>query len=108
MRTKADKRAGGNALPRTLGLAKRRVRFDELLPIAIDQKHATDRLRIGISPHAPFTVDLQTRIRMSRFCFARHANDRRCRSINFQTTAAAAGARGPTERVDAHVTNFSG
>ena len=42
-----------------LGLAKRRWRFEELLPIAIDSKHATDRLRIGISPHAPFTVDLE-------------------------------------------------
>ena len=42
-----------------LGLAKRRWRFEELLPIAIDRKHETDRLRIGISPHAPFTVDLE-------------------------------------------------
>jgi len=41
-----------------LGLAKRRHRFDELFPLAIDQTHSSERLRIGISPHAPYTVDL--------------------------------------------------
>ena len=41
-----------------LGLGKRRPRFDELLRHALDAKYATDRLRIGLSPHAPYTVDL--------------------------------------------------
>jgi cytosine/adenosine deaminase-related metal-dependent hydrolase len=41
-----------------LGLAGRRSRFDELLPMALDRSCQTDRLRIGLQPHAPFTVDL--------------------------------------------------
>jgi cytosine/adenosine deaminase-related metal-dependent hydrolase len=41
-----------------IGLAKRRGRFDELLPRAIDRSLATSRLKIGLSPHAPYTVDL--------------------------------------------------
>jgi len=41
-----------------LGLAKLRRRYDELLPRAIDRMHESDRLRIGITPHAPYTVDL--------------------------------------------------
>jgi cytosine/adenosine deaminase-related metal-dependent hydrolase len=41
-----------------LGLGLRRSRFDELFPRAIDSAYASDRLRIGISPHAPYTVDL--------------------------------------------------
>lgn len=40
-----------------LGLAARQERFEELLPGAIDEQWATDRLRIGLSPHAPYTVD---------------------------------------------------
>lgn len=40
-----------------LGLAGRQARFEELLPGAIDQRWATGRLRIGLSPHAPYTVD---------------------------------------------------
>jgi cytosine/adenosine deaminase-related metal-dependent hydrolase len=40
-----------------IGLAKRRPRFDELLPMALDEEHAGDRLRIGLTPHAPYTVE---------------------------------------------------
>ena len=42
----------------TLGLAKNRPRHDELLERALDATHRTDRLRIGLTPHAPYTVDL--------------------------------------------------
>lgn len=42
-----------------LGLGQRRTRFEELLPDAIDRSLATSRLRIGISPHSPYTVDLE-------------------------------------------------
>lgn len=41
-----------------LGLAKYRTRFEELLPRAVDKTCANGRLRIGITPHAPYTVDL--------------------------------------------------
>jgi cytosine/adenosine deaminase-related metal-dependent hydrolase len=42
----------------TIGLAGRRARFDELFAQAVDQTLASDHLRIGISPHSPYTVDL--------------------------------------------------
>ena len=41
-----------------LGLARRRPRFDELFGRAVDESSASDRLRIGLSPHSPYTVDL--------------------------------------------------
>jgi cytosine/adenosine deaminase-related metal-dependent hydrolase len=41
-----------------LGLAQRRARFDELFPRAIDPQFQSETLRIGITPHAPYTVDL--------------------------------------------------
>jgi cytosine/adenosine deaminase-related metal-dependent hydrolase len=41
-----------------LGLGARRFRFDELLPAAIDRTYESERLRIGLTPHAPYTVDL--------------------------------------------------
>jgi cytosine/adenosine deaminase-related metal-dependent hydrolase len=42
----------------TLGLARQRARHAELLKRAIDATHQTERLRIGLTPHAPYTVDL--------------------------------------------------
>ena len=41
-----------------LGLAKLRRRYDELLPRAIDRTFESERLRVAITPHAPYTVDL--------------------------------------------------
>jgi cytosine/adenosine deaminase-related metal-dependent hydrolase len=41
-----------------LGLAKLRPRYDELLPCTTDRSHASGHLRIGLTPHAPYTVDL--------------------------------------------------
>ena len=43
----------------TLGLAKQRARHDELLARALDATHETERLRIGLTPHASYTVDLR-------------------------------------------------
>lgn len=40
-----------------IGLALRQARFEELLPDAIDPSYSSDRLTIGLSPHAPYTVD---------------------------------------------------
>ena len=42
----------------TLGLAKQRPRHDELLERALDPSCASETLRIGLTPHAPYTVDL--------------------------------------------------
>lgn len=41
-----------------LGLGRLRPRFDELLPRALDTTHRSDRVYAGITPHAPYTVDL--------------------------------------------------
>jgi len=41
-----------------LGLAKARERFEKGIEPAIDGQMAGDFLRIGLSPHAPYTVDL--------------------------------------------------
>lgn len=41
-----------------IGLARRVTRFRELLPLATDRSHESEWLRIGISPHAPYTLDL--------------------------------------------------
>ena len=41
-----------------IGLAKMRPRFEQLLPRAVDQTHASERLRVGLTPHAPYSVDL--------------------------------------------------
>lgn len=41
-----------------LGLGKLRSRFAFSVPRAIDPREQTDRLRVGLSPHAPYTVDL--------------------------------------------------
>jgi len=40
-----------------IGLSKRRNRFEELLPQAIDRSLQNDRLHIGLTPHSPYTVD---------------------------------------------------
>jgi cytosine/adenosine deaminase-related metal-dependent hydrolase len=41
-----------------LGLARRRPRFDELFALATDRACESKYLRVGLSPHAPYTVDL--------------------------------------------------
>jgi cytosine/adenosine deaminase-related metal-dependent hydrolase len=41
-----------------LGLAKLRPNFEESLPGALDDSFQNQRLRIGLSPHSPYTVDL--------------------------------------------------
>lgn len=40
-----------------LGLGSRQTRFDDLLVQALDPTNASDRMVIGVSPHAPYTVD---------------------------------------------------
>ena len=42
----------------TIGLAKQRPRHAELLERALDTTHRCERLTIGLTPHAPYTVDL--------------------------------------------------
>lgn len=41
----------------TLGLGEAQPRFEMLLEGAADTQHQTDRLRIGLTPHSPYTVD---------------------------------------------------
>ncbi len=41
-----------------LGLARYRWRYDELLARALDETHESDTLRTALTPHAPYTVDL--------------------------------------------------
>jgi cytosine/adenosine deaminase-related metal-dependent hydrolase len=41
-----------------IGLARRRARFDQLLTRAVDLHDETATVRVGVSPHAPYTVDL--------------------------------------------------
>jgi cytosine/adenosine deaminase-related metal-dependent hydrolase len=41
-----------------LGLAKARHRYQSLLTRAVDTTLQTSRMRIGLTPHAPYTVDL--------------------------------------------------
>ncbi|MBC7785546.1 MAG: amidohydrolase family protein [Burkholderiales bacterium] len=40
-----------------LGIGERRGRFDVLMRQAMDESLANERMRIGVSPHAPYTVD---------------------------------------------------
>ena len=42
----------------TLGLGLQRARHAELLTRALDGSYASETLRIGLSPHSPYTVDL--------------------------------------------------
>ena len=42
----------------TIGLARQRPRHAELLERALDASHQTERLTIGLTPHAPYTVEL--------------------------------------------------
>ncbi len=41
-----------------LGLGERRSRFHELLAKAVDDSAFSDLMQIGVSPHAPYTVDV--------------------------------------------------
>jgi cytosine/adenosine deaminase-related metal-dependent hydrolase len=53
----------------TIGLAKQRPRHAELLERALDASKQTERLRIGLTPHAPYTVgldDYRTCLRLAR------------------------------------------
>jgi cytosine/adenosine deaminase-related metal-dependent hydrolase len=40
-----------------IGLGKRHARFEELLPLALDDSAASERLRVGLTPHSPYTVE---------------------------------------------------
>jgi cytosine/adenosine deaminase-related metal-dependent hydrolase len=40
-----------------LGIGERRPRFAELLTNALDAKSAGSRMKVGVSPHAPYTVE---------------------------------------------------
>jgi cytosine/adenosine deaminase-related metal-dependent hydrolase len=48
---------GGVSFGEVIGLGKRRGRFEELLPLAIDTSNQTARLGIGLTPHSPYTVE---------------------------------------------------
>jgi cytosine/adenosine deaminase-related metal-dependent hydrolase len=54
----SQSRLRGVSFGEVLGLAQRRARFDELFPRAIDPQFQSEALHIGITPHAPYTVDL--------------------------------------------------
>ena len=41
-----------------LGLSEMKRRYEELLPRALDGAEVTERLRVGLSPHSPYTIDL--------------------------------------------------
>lgn len=54
-----------------LALAQRRTLLHERLAVAIDPAHASDFLRVGVSPHAPYTVEA------AGYCACIAASDRR-------------------------------
>jgi cytosine/adenosine deaminase-related metal-dependent hydrolase len=47
----------GVSFGEVIGLGKRRGRFEELLPMAIDGQHASEKLVIGLTPHSPYTLE---------------------------------------------------
>jgi cytosine/adenosine deaminase-related metal-dependent hydrolase len=53
-----------------IGLGKRRSRFEELLPMAIDQSLRTRKLHIGLSPHSPYTLEPEAIRRCKRIGLA--------------------------------------
>lgn len=57
-RTLADSPLRAVSYGEALGLGAIRDKFDLLMSQNATSPHASDRLRIGISPHAPYTVDL--------------------------------------------------
>jgi cytosine/adenosine deaminase-related metal-dependent hydrolase len=48
---------GGVSYGEVLGLAKLRRQFDELFARAVDTRHESEFLKVGLTPHAPYTVD---------------------------------------------------
>jgi cytosine/adenosine deaminase-related metal-dependent hydrolase len=40
-----------------IGLGKRRLRFEQLLPMALNDEHASEHFHIGLSPHSPYTLE---------------------------------------------------
>jgi cytosine/adenosine deaminase-related metal-dependent hydrolase len=54
----ADSPIGGVSFGEVLGLGPQRTRAESSLDRAIQQEFTSDRLRIGVTPHAPYTVDL--------------------------------------------------
>jgi cytosine/adenosine deaminase-related metal-dependent hydrolase len=54
----AASQLGGVSYGEVLGMAGRIAQCDTRLDSAIDRHHETDRVRFGIEPHAPYSLDL--------------------------------------------------
>ncbi len=55
-----------------VGLGKSKPKFEQRLQAALDESAASQRMRIGLSPHAPYSLDLESWRRCMRLAAEKH------------------------------------